>query len=271
MYLSAIDKAHQETLRRLLDEPWEDDNRATWEDNTPVKTKRLFGITTRYDLSKEFPASTIRGAPMKTCFREIDWIYRQRSNNVNDFKGKIWDSWADEDGSLNKTYGYQIAKPVGKYDNQMDYILGEIKNNPTSRRLVIEMWNVDDLDEMNLPPCAHHLQFIIKDGKVNLLLKQRSQDFVTANFFNVCEYALLTHMVARHTGYDVGELVHVIGDCHLYNKHEESARELISREPFDAPTLWVNPDVTDFYAFTEDDFKLEDYQKHPQISITVAI
>lgn len=270
--MSQIDLYHQDTLKTLLKEDWEPDNRAVWEDGTPVMTKRTPFVIRKYDLSKEFPAPTIRGVPLGLCFREIDWIYRQRSNDVNDFKGKIWDSWADEKGSIGKSYGYQIAKGIYGYDNQMDYILEEIKKNPTSRRLVIEMWNVDDNDEMNLPPCAHHLQFIVKGGKVNLLLKQRSQDFIVANFFNVCEYAILLHMVARHTGYEVGILTHVIGDCHIYNKHEEIAKELLSREPKEAFKLWINPEVTDFYEFTEDDFKLIDYNPHPQIKdIDVAI
>lgn len=267
-----IDVQHKETLRKLLDEPWEKDNRAVWEDGSPIATKRVPFVVNEYDLSKEFPGLTIRPVPFGLCFREVDWIYRKRSNNVNDFKGKIWNSWADEERTIGKAYGYQVAKPVYGYDNQMDYVLGEIATNPTSRRIIIEMWNVDDNDEMNLPPCAHHLQFVVKDGKVNLLLKQRSQDFLTANAFNVCEYAILLHMVARHTGYEVGKLVHVIGDCHLYNKHEEYAEELLKREPFPAPKLWVNPDVKDFYEFTEEDFKLIDYETHEQIKgIDVAI
>lgn len=270
--MSKIDIYHQQTLAQLLSEPWEADNRAVWEDGSPVKTKRIPFVIREYDLAVEFPAPTIRPVPLKTAFREIDWIYRQRSNNVNNFKGKIWDSWADKEGSIGKAYGYQVAKPVFGYDNQMDYILEEIKKNPTNRRLVIEMWNVNDLTEMNLPPCAHHLQFVVKDDKVNLLLKQRSQDFVTANFFNVAEYAILLHMVSRHTGYKVGKLTHVIGDCHLYNKHESIARELLSRQPKKAPALWVNPEVTNFYDFTEDDFVLVDYDHHEQIKgIEVAI
>lgn len=270
--MTQIDVFHQETLKKLLAEEWEPDNRAVWEDGTPVMTKRIPFVVNEYDLSKEFPASTIRPVPFKTCFREIDWIYRQRSNNVNDLKGKIWDSWADKTGSIGKAYGFQVAKPVYGYDNQMDYVLEEGKKNPTSRRLVIEMWNVDDTKDMNLPPCAHHIQIVIKAKKVNLLLKQRSQDFITANFFNVAEYAILAHMIARHLGLEVGILTHVIGDCHIYNKHEEIALELLSREPMKAPTLWINPEVKNFYDFTEDDFKLVDYEKHPQIhGIDVAI
>lgn len=270
--MSSIDVQHKITLQRLLNEPWEEDNRAVWKDGSLIATKRIPFVINEYDLSREFPASTIRPVPFGLCFREIDWIYRQRSNNVNDFKGKIWDSWAGKSGSIGRAYGYQVNKSVYGYDNQMDYVLEEIKKNPTSRRIIIEMWNVDDNDKMNLPPCAHHLQFVVKDGKINLLLKQRSQDFLTANFFNVCEYAILVHMVARHTGYEVGKLTHVIGDCHLYNKHEEHAIKLLSRDPFPAPKLWVNPKITNFYEFTEDDFKLIDYETHPQIKgIDVAI
>ena len=270
--MSQIDLYHQETLRELLSEDWEPDNRAVWEDGTPVMTKRIPFVIRKYDLSKEFPAPTIRGVNIKSLYRENDWIYRTRSNNVNDFKGKIWDSWADESGSIGSAYGAQVAKGVFGYDNQMDYILEEIKKNPTNRRLVIEMWNVDDIKDMNLPPCAHHLQFVVKDGKINLLLKQRSQDFIVANFWNVGQYALLLHMVARHTGYEVGILTHVIGDCHIYNKHEDIAKELLNRQPKEASKLWINPEVKDFYEFTEDDFELVDYNPHPQIKgIDVAI
>lgn len=270
--MSLVDLYHQETLREILKEPWEPDNRGTWNDGTPVYTKRIFGVVRKYDLSKEFPASTIRPVPFGLCFREIDWIYRQRSNNVNDFNGKIWNSWANEEGEIGKAYGYQVGKPVFGYKSQMDYVLSEIKKNPTSRRLIIEMWNVSELDEMNLPPCAHHLQFIIKNGKVNLLLKQRSQDFIVANFFNICEYALLVHMVAIHTGYKVGELIHIIGDCHIYNKHIDIAHELLSRTPNPAPTLYIDPRVSDFYHFKEDSFNLMNYETHPQIkNIDVAV
>jgi thymidylate synthase len=153
----------------------------------------------------------------------------------------------------------------------MDYILGEAQNNPTSRRLNMELWNVDDLEKMNLPPCAHHWQVMIKNGKVNMVLKQRSADFVTANAFNVAEYAILVHMIARHLGLEAGELVHVIVDCHLYNKHEELALKLLSREPFPAPIFWLNPEKTDFYSFTREDVKLLCYEKHEQLRMEVAI
>jgi len=256
-----------------MKEEWEEDHRAVWEDGSPVMTKRIFGVVNRYDLSKEFPAPTIRKALIKTPFDEIDWIYRQRSNNVNDLRAKIWDAWADSEGSIGQAYGAQVAKPVFGYDNQMDYILGEIQKNPTSRRLVIELWNVDELGQMNLPPCCHHLQFVVKDNKLNLILKQRSQDFLVANTFNVIEYGLMVHMVARHCGLEVGEMVHIIGDAHIYNKHEEHALQLLERTPLEAPTLWVNPEVTNFYDFTRDDFKLQNYTYHeePLSSLEVAV
>ena len=270
--MTQIDLYHKETLEKMLAEEWEVDNRAKWEDGSPVKTKRIPFVYREYDLSKEIPIPTLRGVPIKTCFREIDWIYRQRSNNVSNFKGKIWDSWADEEGSIGKAYGYQVSKPVFGFENQMDYILEKSKQNPSDRRLIIEMWNVDDLEGMNLPPCAHSLQFVIKGDYVNLFLKQRSQDFIAANFFNVFEYTLLLIMVARHIGKKPGKLAHFIGDCHIYNKHESHALELLSREPKGTPKLWVNPEVTNFYDFTEDDFKILDYEPHEQIKgIEIAI
>lgn len=269
--MAYADIIFKKTLKEILKQEWEVDNRATWSDGTPVMTKRIFGVVNTYDLSKEFPALTIKPTFIKGTFRETDWIYRQRSNNVNDLNTRIWDAWADENGQIGKSYGFQVNKSIFGYDNQMDYILGEIKKNPTSRRLVIELWNVNELDEMNLPPCCHHLQFVVKDGKLNLLLKQRSSDFIVASNWNVVQYALLTHMVARHCGLEVGLLKHIIGDCHIYNKHLEQAEELMKRKPLLAPTLWVNPDITDFYAFTEDDFKLMNYKTHPQIKLEVAI
>lgn len=269
--MAHADTLARNTLSQILDQDWEVDNRARWKDGSPIMTKRIFGVVNRYDLSKEFPASTLRPLPLNICFREIDWMYIQQSNNVNDLKAGIWDDWADESGSIRKAYGYQVAKPVFGYDNQMDYILGEIQKNPTSRRLVIELWNVNELEEMNLPPCAHHLQFVVKDEKLNLILKQRSQDFMVAGSFNVGEYALLVHMVARHCNLEVGELLHIIGDCHIYNKHEDQANELMNRKAYDAPTLWINPDVTNFYDFTEDDFELLNYQKGDSLRCDVAV
>jgi thymidylate synthase len=270
--MTMADKIFKQNLKEILEQPWEVDNRARWKDGSPIATKRIVSVVNKYDLSKEFPALTLRPTPIKTCFREIDWIYRQRSNNVNDLKAKIWDDWADENGSIGKAYGYQVSKPVFGYDNQMDYILGELKKNPTSRRLVIELWNVNELDEMNLPPCAHHVQFLQKSGKLHMILKQRSNDFLVANNFNVVQYSLLLHMVARHTGYNVGTLTHVIGDCHIYNRHMAQAKIMMEREELATPVFWLNPEKTNFYDFTEDDVKLFYAEKHEQLKFNdVAI
>lgn len=260
-----------ERLKELSEEEWEIDNRAKWEDGSPVATKRILHVVNKYDLSKEFPASTLKPTPMKYCFREIDWIYRKRSSNVNDLGIDIWDSWADSTGSIGAAYGAQVAKPVFGYDNQMDFILEEIKKNPTSRRLVIELWNVNELKDMNLPPCCHHLNFSVKDGKLHLLLKQRSNDVLVANNFNVVEYSLLMHMIAIHCGLEVGILTHIITDYHYYNKHEKQAQELLKREILSAPKLWVNPEVTNFYDFTENDFKLIGYEKGKAVKLEVAL
>lgn len=269
--MSNYDVNFKHNLIDILNQEWEIDNRAKWKDGTPVATKRTLHVVNQYDLSKEFPASTLKPTYLKTCFREIDWIHRKQSSNVNDFNAKFWDDWADETGSIGEAYGRQVAKPVFGYENQMEYILNEIQNNPTSRRLIIEMWNVNELDKMNLVPCCHHLNYSVKDGKVHLLLKQRSQDFLVANNFNVVEYALKVHMIARHCGLQAGILTHVITDAHIYNKHEEAAHELLKRPILKAPKLWINPEVTNFYDFTEDDFKLLHYETGKPIKLEVAI
>lgn len=269
--MTIADKILKRNLKDILEEPWEVDNRSVWEDGSPILTKRIIAVVNKYDLSKEFPSLTLRPTPIKTCFNEDDWIYRQRSNNVNDLKSDIWNPWSDETGSIGKAYGYQVAKPVFGYDNQMDFILGEIQKNPTSRRMQIELWNVNELEEMNLPPCVHHIQFLVKNGKLNLLMKQRSNDFLVANNFNVVQYSLLVHMVAAHCGLQVGTLTHVIGDMHIYNKHIDQAIELMNREELETPTFWINPDVKNFYDFTADDFKLIYKEKHKQLQFDVAI
>lgn len=269
--MSYADQVFKQNLREILEQEWEVDNRARWADGSPVYTKRILHVVNKYDLSKEFPVLTIKPTPINSCFKEIDWIYRKRSNDVRDLGLRIWDAWADENFSIGKGYGAQVAKPVFQYPSQMDYILGEIKKNPTSRRLVIELWNVDDLSFMNLSPCLHHLNFSVKDSKLHLLAKQRANDFITANNFNVVELSILMHMVARHCDLEVGTLTHVVTDMHIYNKHEEVAYELLEREEYPTPKLWVNPDKYNFYEFTVDDFKLIDYKHGEKINLEVAI
>lgn len=270
--MNQYDVQAKQNLRDILEQEWEVDNRAKWEDGSPIMTKRILHVVNKYDLSKEFPASTLKPSYLVSTFNEIDWIYRKMSSNVNDLKGNIWDTWADEKGYIGRAYGEQVAKAVFGYANQMEFILNEIKNNPTSRRLIIELWNVDELHLMNLVPCCHHLNFSVKNGKLHLLLKQRANDYVTANNFNVVEFALLVHMIARHCGLEVGVLTHVVTDMHIYNKHEEIAKELLSRPIYQSPKLWVNPEVRDFYEFTSKDFKLFDYKCGDKIEgLEVAI
>jgi thymidylate synthase len=260
-----------DNLKQIMNQEWEVDNRATWKDGSPVATKRILHVVNKYDLSVEFPASTLKPTPLKSCFMEDDWIYRKQSSNVNDLGIHIWDAWADETGSIGAAYGSQVAKPVFGYGNQMEYILNEIQKNPTSRRLIIELWNVNELNQMNLVPCCHHLNFSVKNGKLHLFLKQRSQDTLVANNFNVVQYALLMHMIARHCGLEVGVLTHAVVDMHIYNKHEQQALELLNRPIYSAPKLWINPDVTNFYEFSVGDFKLLNYQKGDSMKFEVAV
>jgi thymidylate synthase len=269
--MSLYDLQFIDNLKQIMNQEWEVDNRATWKDGSPVATKRILHIVSKYDLSVEFPASTLKPTPLKSCFMEDDWIYRKQSSNVNDLGIHIWDAWADETGSIGNAYGSQVAKPVFGYDNQMEYILNEIQNNPTSRRLIIELWNVNELHQMNLVPCCHHLNFSVKNGKLHLFLKQRSQDTLVANNFNVVQYALLMHMIARHCGLEVGVLTHAVVDMHIYNKHEQQALELLSRPIYSTPKLWINPDVTNFYDFSVNDFKLLNYQKGDSMKFEVAV
>lgn len=256
----------KEILGKIMKQEWEVDNRAKWKDGTPVMTKRIFGIQHEYDLSVEFPATTLRPSFVKTAFEEVDWTYVRRDNNINNLNAKIWNEWADEDGSIGKTYGYQVGQPILGFDNQMDFVLHEVVHNPTSRRIMIELWNVKDLPEMNLPPCVHNLQFFVQNGKLDLMVKQRSQDFITAWNFDVVMFAILNIMVAKHAGLEPGRLIHTIGDCHVYNKYEDIALELLKRPTLPTPAFIFNQEKTDFYSWTADDFKLI-YADRPVLKI----
>jgi thymidylate synthase len=269
--MNLYDIGFKNDITAILSQEWEVDNRATWKDGTPIATKRILHSVNSYDLSKEFPASTLKPTPIKSCFLEDDWIYRQQSSNVKDLGLNIWNDWADETGSIGEAYGSQVAKPVFGYPNQIEYVLNEIQKNPTSRRLIIELWNVNELHKMNLVPCCHHLNFSVKDGMLHLFLKQRSNDFLVANNFNVAQYALLVHMIAIHCKLEAGILTHAVVDKHIYNKHEDQALELLSRPIHKAPKLWINPEVTNFYDFKVDDFKLQDYETGKSMRFEVAV
>lgn len=249
--------------------------RARWEDGAPAYTIKRFGVVNRYDLSEEFPALTLRKTAIKTATDELLWIWQRKSNNIKDLNGHIWDEWADQTGSIGKAYGYQMSKKYkfaqGEMD-QVDNVIWQLKNQPQSRRIMTNIYNFDDLSEMNLEPCAYSMTFNVTGNKLNGILNQRSQDILAANNWNVVQYAVLIMMLAQVTGFVPGELVHVISDAHIYDRHIPLIRELISREEFPAPKVTLNPEVKDFYDFTPDDVIVENYQAGEQIKdIPIAI
>ena len=255
--------------------------RPKWEDGTSAYTIKQFGVVNRYDLSKEFPALTLRRTALKSCVDEILWIWQQKSNNINDLHSHIWDAWADEDGSIGKAYGYQLGVKHQYKEGRMDQVervIFDLKNNPYSRRIMTNIYVHQDLHEMNLYPCAYSMTFNVTKSldseklRLNAILNQRSQDILAANNWNVCQYAVLMHMLAQVCDMEVGELVHVIADAHIYDRHVPIIRELIERPTYPAPKFWLNPDIHDFYQFTRNDVKLEDYVTGPQIeSIPIAV
>ena len=249
--------------------------RPKWEDGTYAYTIKRFGVVNRYDLSKEFPAITLRKTYVKSAIDELLWIWQKKSNNVHDLKSHIWDAWADENGSIGKAYGYQLGVKhqykEGMMD-QVDRVIYDLKNNPYSRRIMTNIYVHQDLAEMNLYPCAYSVTFNVTGDRLNAILNQRSQDVLAANNWNVVQYAVLVYMMAQVTGLKPGELVHVIADAHIYDRHIPIVKELISRETHPAPKFWINPDVKDFYEFTLDDFKIEDYVTGPQVeNIPIAV
>ncbi len=255
--------------------------RPKWEDGSYAYTIKKFGVVNRYDLSKEFPALTIRRTAFKTCIDEILWIWQKKSNNVHDLNSNIWDAWADEDGSIGKAYGYQLGvKHIYKEGemDQVDRVIYDLKNNPYSRRIMTNIYVHQDLHAMKLYPCAYSMTFNVTKKKdsdklvLNAILNQRSNDILAANSMNVCQYAVLLHMLAQVCGYEVGELVHVIADAHIYDRHIPIVKELIERPVYPAPTFWMNPEVKDFYEFKVEDFELRNYQYGPKVeNIPVAV
>ena len=248
--------------------------RPKWEDGTSAYTIKRFGVVNRYNLAEEFPAITLRKTYIKSAIDELLWIWQKKSNNVHDLHSHIWDAWADEDGSIGKAYGYQLGVKH-KYKegmmDQVDRVIYDLKNNPYSRRIMTNIYVHQDLSEMNLYPCAYSVTFNVTGNKLNAILNQRSQDVLAANNWNVVQYAALVYMMAQVTGFEPGELVHVIADAHVYDRHIPIVEELISRPTYPAPKVTLNPDVKDFYDFTVDDFTIEDYQTGPQIkNITIA-
>ena len=249
--------------------------RPRWADGTPAHTVKRFGIVNRYDLRQEFPIQTLRKMAFRNAVDELLWIWQRKSNNIRDLHSHIWDAWADGDGSIGKAYGYQLGVkhqyPEGEMD-QVDRVLYDLKHNPASRRILTSLYNHHDLHDMRLYPCAWSVTFNVTGNVLNAVLNQRSQDMLTANGWNVMQYAVLLHMLARVSGLTPGELVHVIADAHIYDRHVPLGEERLTRKPYEAPALWVDPAVEDFYAFTPDSFRLEGYRAHPLAApIPVAI
>lgn len=249
--------------------------RPRWEDGTPAHTIRTFGLVNRYQLQEEFPILTLRRTYLKTCIDELLWIWSKKSNQISALHSRIWDSWADEQGTIGKAYGYQLGVkhqyPEGEFD-QVDRVLYDLKHNPTSRRIMTNLYNHHDLHAMNLYPCAYSMTFHVIGKRLDAILNQRSQDMLTANNWNVCQYAILMHMFARAAGLEVGELVHVIADAHIYDRHVPIIEKMLTKTPYDAPNLVIAPEIQDFYAFTPEHFTLENYAYHTfEEQIPVAI
>ena len=266
--MSYADKIFIENCRDILENGFSDealDVRPRWEDGAPAHTVKKFGIVNRYDLSKEFPIMTLRRTALKTCVDELLWIWQKKSSNIADLGSRIWDQWADESGSIGKAYGYQLGVKhhyrEGEFD-QVDRVIYDLKHNPQSRRIMTNIYNHHDLHEMHLYPCAYSMTFNVSGNVLNAILNQRSQDMLTANNWNVCQYAVLVHMLAKVSGLVPGELVHVIADAHIYDRHIPLVRAMLEKEPYDAPEFRLEEGVSDFYAFTKNSVSLEGYKYH---------
>jgi len=276
--MSYADKVFIQNVKNILENGYSDKDlevRPKWEDGTPAHTIKMFGLVNRYDLSKEFPIMTLRRTYWKTAIKEILWIWQKKSNNVHDLDAHIWDSWADENGSIGKAYGYQLGikhkYPEGEFD-QVDRVIYDLKHNPASRRILTNIYNHADLHEMNLYPCAYSMTFNVTGNKLNAILNQRSQDMLTANNWNICQYAVLVHMIAQVSNLKVGELVHVIADAHIYDRHIPIVKELIQQEGYEAPIFQIDTDIRDFYEFNINSFGFINYKYHDNnIKIPVAV
>ena len=267
--MSYADKVFKENMKDILENGvWDTDRevRPRWLDGTPAHTIKKFCIVNRYDLTKEFPILTLRRTAFKSAVDEILWIWQKKSNKISELNSHVWDSWAGEDGTIGKAYGYQLGVKhkykEGEFD-QVDRVLYDLKHNPTSRRIMTNIYTFADLNEMNLYPCAYSMTFNVSGDKLNGILNQRSNDMAVANNWNVMQYAALLMMIAQVSGLKAGELVHVIADAHIYDRHIPAVKQMLENPEYPAPKLWINPEVKDFYDFTVDDFKLEGYEATP--------
>lgn len=266
--MSRADDLYRATCLDILNNGFSDEGlpvRPHWEDGTPAHTIKKFGVVNRYNLKEEFPIMTLRRTYWKSAVDELLWIWQKKSNRIEDLGSHVWDEWAGPDGTIGKAYGYQLGikhhYAEGDFD-QVDRVIYDLKHNPTSRRILTNIYNFEDLHEMNLYPCAYSMTFNVTGNTLNAILNQRSQDMLTANNWNVCQYAVLVHMMAQVAGLEVGELVHVIADCHIYDRHIPMVKAMLEKEGYPAPTFSVDPDVKDFYAFTKNSFKMVNYQFH---------
>lgn len=267
--MSKADEIFRKNMRQIIDCGFSDRQAAVrphWADGTSAHTKKVFCLVNRYNLAEEFPIITLRRTAFVNAVDELLWIWQRKSNNVHDLRSHIWDSWADEQGSIGKAYGYQLGVkhiyPEGEFD-QVDRVLYDLKHNPSSRRILTNIYVHADLHEMNLYPCAYSVTFNVCDGKLNAILNQRSNDMAVANNWNVVQYAVLVHMLAQVSGLAVGELVHVIADAHIYDRHIPQVERMLKGEAHSAPKFVMNGDIKNFYDFTLDDFALEGYEYEP--------
>ena len=278
--MSRADELYRQTCLDILNNGFSDEHlevRPKWADGTPAHTIKKFGVVNRYNLAEEFPIMTLRRTYWKSAVDEMLWIWQKKSNKVSELSSHVWDEWAGEDGTIGKAYGYQLgvkyqfqngAEPM----DQVDRVLYDLKHNPASRRIMTNIYNFQDLHEMNLYPCAYSMTFNVTGDTLNGILNQRSQDMLTANNWNVCQYAVLMHMLAQVSGLKVGELVHVIADCHIYDRHIPAVKAMLENEGFEAPKFKIDESITDFYQFTKNSFSMEDYKFHEfKFDIPMAI
>ena len=276
--MSRADEIYRATCLDILENGFYDTDlevRPRWADGTPAHTVKKFGVVNRYNLKEEFPIMTLRRTYWKSALDELLWIWQKKSNRIEDLGSHVWDEWAGEDGTIGKAYGYQLGVKhqykEGMFD-QVDRVIYDLKHNPASRRILTSIYNFDDLHEMNLYPCAYSMTFNVSGNTLNAILNQRSQDMLTANNWNVCQYAMLLMMMAQVSGLEAGELVHVIADCHIYDRHIPAVKAMLEREGYDAPKVTLDKSITDFYDFTKNSFQVEDYKFHPfEFEIPMAI
>jgi thymidylate synthase len=252
------------------------ENGADRSDRTGTGTRSIFGHQMRFDLARGFPVTTTKKLHLKSIVHELLWFLAGDTNvkYLNDNGVTIWDEWADENGDLGPIYGAQWRSwptPDSRHIDQIANLLMELKKNPHSRRLIVSAWNPAEIEAMALPPCHCLFQFYVSDGKLSCQLYQRSGDIFLGVPFNIASYALLTMMVAQASGMKPGEFIHTLGDAHLYSNHFEQAREQLKRTPKPLPTMWINPEVKDLFAFRYEDFQLKGYVAEPNIPAPIAV